>query len=46
MPLTPRALAFAIALAAAPGMALAQQGADICPLGVFTCPVVKNDFAL
>ena len=44
--LTPRTLAFAIALAAAPGMALAQNGADVCPLGAFTCPVVKNDFAL
>ncbi|HEX5961341.1 MAG TPA: LPS assembly protein LptD [Rhodanobacteraceae bacterium] len=46
MPLTPRALAFAIALAAAPGMALAQSSADVCPLGAFTCPVVRNDFAL
>jgi len=45
-PLTPRALAFAIALAAAPGMAAAQSGANVCPLGAFTCPVVKNDFAL
>ncbi|HJP97248.1 MAG TPA: LPS assembly protein LptD [Rhodanobacteraceae bacterium] len=45
-PLTPRILAFAIALAAAPGVALAQTGADICPLGAFVCPVVKNDFAL
>ncbi len=45
-PLTPRILAFAIALAAAPGMALAQTGASVCPLGAFTCPVVKNDFAL
>ncbi|TAN01612.1 MAG: LPS-assembly protein LptD, partial [Rhodanobacteraceae bacterium] len=45
-PLTPRALAFAIALASAPGLALAQSSADICPLGAFTCPVVKNDFAL
>jgi len=46
MPLTPRALAFAITLAVAPGMALAQASADVCPLGAFTCPVVKNDFAL
>ena len=46
MPLTPRALAFAITLAAAPGMAVAQAGADACPLGAFVCPVVKNDFAL
>jgi LPS-assembly protein len=46
MPLTPRALAFAITLAVAPGMALAQGSADTCPLGAFTCPVVKNDFAL
>jgi LPS-assembly protein len=46
MPLTPRALAFAIALAAAPGMALAQNSTDVCPLGMLTCPVVKNDFAL
>lgn len=46
MPLTPRALAFAITLAVAPGMALAQGSADVCPLGAFTCPVVKNDFAL
>ncbi|MBU6416632.1 MAG: LPS-assembly protein LptD, partial [Xanthomonadaceae bacterium] len=46
MPLTPRALAFAITLAVAPGMALAQTSADVCPLGAFTCPVVKNDFAL
>ena len=45
-PLTPRALAFAIALASAPGMAAAQAGANVCPLGAFTCPVVKNDFAL
>ncbi|MGH8235048.1 MAG: LPS-assembly protein LptD [Rhodanobacteraceae bacterium] len=45
-PLTPRALAFAIALAAAPGMALAQTSVDVCPLGAFVCPVVKNDFAL
>ncbi|HEX7370747.1 MAG TPA: LPS assembly protein LptD [Rhodanobacteraceae bacterium] len=43
---TPRALAFAITLAVAPGMALAQSSADVCPLGAFTCPVVKNDFAL
>lgn len=46
LPLTPRALAFAITLAVAPGMALAQGSADTCPLGAFTCPVVKNDFAL
>ncbi len=46
MPLTPRAVAFAITLAVAPGMALAQGSADTCPLGAFTCPVVKNDFAL
>jgi len=46
MPLTPRALAFAITLAVAPGIALAQGSADVCPLGAFTCPVVKNDFAL
>jgi LPS-assembly protein len=46
MPLTPRALAFAITLAVAPGMALAQNSAAVCPLGAFTCPVVKNDFAL
>ncbi|WHZ20801.1 MAG: LPS-assembly protein LptD [Rhodanobacteraceae bacterium] len=45
-PLTPRTLAFAIALAAAPGMAAAQSGANVCPLGAFACPVVKNDFAL
>jgi LPS-assembly protein len=45
-PLTPRALAFAIALAAAPGMAAAQAGANVCPLGAFVCPVAKNDFAL
>lgn len=45
-PLTPRALAFAIALASAPGFALAQNSANVCPLGAFTCPVVKNDFAL
>ncbi|HEX5353027.1 MAG TPA: LPS assembly protein LptD [Rhodanobacteraceae bacterium] len=45
-PLTPRALAFAIALAAAPGMAMAQTGADVCPLGTFVCPVVKDGFAL
>lgn len=44
--LTPRALAFAIALAAAPGMALAQGNAGTCPLGSFTCLVVKNNFAL
>jgi LPS-assembly protein len=46
MPLTPRALAFAITLAVAPGVALAQSSADVCPLGAFSCPVVKNDFAL
>jgi len=46
MPLTPRALAFAITLAVAPAMALAQGSADTCALGAFTCPVVKNDFAL
>ena len=46
MPLTPRAVAFAITLAVAPGMALAQGSAETCPLGAFTCPVVKNDFAL
>ena len=46
MPLTPRALAFAITLAVAPGLAVAQNSADTCPLGAFTCPVVKNDFAL
>jgi LPS-assembly protein len=46
MPLTPRALAFAITLVVAPGIALAQGSADVCPLGAFTCPVVKNDFAL
>ncbi|MGH8124978.1 MAG: LPS-assembly protein LptD [Rhodanobacteraceae bacterium] len=45
-PLTPRTVAFAIALAAAPGMAMAQTGADICPLGTFACPVVKDGFAL
>jgi LPS-assembly protein len=45
-PLTPRILAFAIVLAVAPGMALAQTGADVCPLGAFTCPVASNGFAL
>lgn len=45
-PLTPRALAFALALAAAPGMALGQTRADVCPLGAFTCPVAKDNFAL
>ncbi|HET9817875.1 MAG TPA: LPS assembly protein LptD [Rhodanobacteraceae bacterium] len=45
-PLTPRALAFAIALAAVPGMALAQQGSDVCPLGAFVCPVSTDSFAL
>jgi LPS-assembly protein len=45
-PLTPRALAFAIVLAAAPGMALAQQGSDVCPLGAFVCPVATDSFAL
>ncbi len=45
-PLTPRVLAFAIALAAAPGMALAQNHANVCPLGTFVCPVVDNGFAL
>jgi hypothetical protein len=44
--MTPRTLAFAITLAVAPGAALAQSSADVCPLGAFTCPVVKNDFAL
>ncbi|HEX7349055.1 MAG TPA: LPS assembly protein LptD [Rhodanobacteraceae bacterium] len=46
MPLSPRALAFAITLAVAPGMALAQADAQVCALGAFTCPVVKNNFAL
>jgi LPS-assembly protein len=46
MPLTPRALALAIALAAAPGMAQAQNSTDVCPLGTFVCPVVKDGFAL
>jgi LPS-assembly protein len=45
-PPTPRALAFAITLAAAPGMALAQTGPRVCPLGAFVCPVATNDFAL
>jgi LPS-assembly protein len=45
-PLTPRTLAFAIALAAAPGSVLAQGSANVCPLGAFVCPVVKNNFAL
>lgn len=45
-PLTPRALAFAVTLAAAPGMAAAQSGAHVCPLGALSCPVVKNNFAL
>ncbi len=45
-PLTPRALAFAIAMAAAPGSVLAQTKAGVCPLGAFVCPVIKNDFAL
>ncbi len=45
-PMTPRTLAFAITLAVAPGAALAQSSADVCPLGAFTCPVVKDDFAL
>src|SRR5690348_2914576 len=46
MPLTPRALAFAITLAVAPGLALAQSSAETCPLGAFTCPVVNSDLAL
>lgn len=45
-PLTPRALAFAITLAAAPGMALAQSNPEVCALGAFACPVVKDNFAL
>lgn len=45
-PLTPRALAFAITLAAAPGMALAQNSAHVCPLGAFVCPVATESFAL
>ncbi|HET7562669.1 MAG TPA: LPS assembly protein LptD [Rhodanobacteraceae bacterium] len=44
--LTPRTLAFAITLAAAPGMAMAQATTDVCPLGAFVCPVVQNGFAL
>jgi LPS-assembly protein len=44
--LTPRTLAFAIALATAPGMAMAQATAKVCPLGAFVCPVVQNGFAL
>lgn len=45
--LTPRALAFAIALAAGPcTMAAAQTSRIVCPLGAFTCPKNKNDFSL
>ncbi|MEO6967107.1 MAG: LPS assembly protein LptD [Rhodanobacteraceae bacterium] len=47
IPLTPRALAFAIALAVFPGTAaIAQEAKIVCPLGAFTCPTVKNDFSL
>lgn len=46
-PLTPRALAFAIALAAGPcTAAIAQTSRIVCPLGAFTCPKAKNDFSL
>lgn len=47
LPLTPRALAFAIALAIVPAAAaVAQTAKVVCPLGAFTCPRDKNDFSL
>lgn len=47
IPLTPRELAFAIALVIAPGTAAVAQTAKIvCPLGAFTCPKDKNDYSL
>ncbi|MGN6728666.1 MAG: LPS-assembly protein LptD [Rhodanobacteraceae bacterium] len=46
-PLTPRALAFAIALAVLPAAgAVAQTAKYVCPLGAFTCPRDKNDYTL
>jgi LPS-assembly protein len=47
-PLTPRALAFAIALAVLPAAAAVAQTTTqyVCPLGAFTCPHQKNDFSL
>ncbi|HET9836218.1 MAG TPA: putative LPS assembly protein LptD, partial [Rhodanobacteraceae bacterium] len=46
-PLTPRALAFAIALAVLPATAAVAQTAKlVCPLGAFTCPSNRNDFSL
>ena len=46
-PLTPRALAFAIALAVLPAAAaVAQTTSLVCPLGAFTCPRDKNDYSL
>ncbi|MGN6312373.1 MAG: LPS-assembly protein LptD, partial [Rhodanobacteraceae bacterium] len=47
-PLTPRALAFAIALAVLPAAAAVAQTTTqyVCPLGAFTCPHQKNDYSL
>ena len=46
-PLTPRALAFAIALAVLPAAAAVAQTTEyVCPLGAFTCPRQKNDYSL
>ncbi len=46
-PLKPRLLALAIAASIVPAAALAQAtGADTCPLGALSCPVVKDTFAL
>lgn len=47
-PLTPRALAFAIALAVLPAAAAVAQTTTqyVCPLGAFTCPRIKNDYSL
>ncbi|HXS73931.1 MAG TPA: LPS assembly protein LptD [Rhodanobacteraceae bacterium] len=45
--LTPRTLAFAIAMAVLPATAaVAQSEKIVCPLGAFTCPRDKNDFSL
>jgi LPS-assembly protein len=47
-PLTPRALAFAIALAVLPAAAAVAQTTTqyVCPLGAFVCPHQKDDYSL
>lgn len=47
LPLTPRALAFATALAVLPATAaLAQTKQIVCPLGAFSCPRGNTDYSL